>query len=382
MFRKEVCYPAYLGTESKGSEKDAHSGTNEISRHRSKSKLRKAKMKIQKPLWRFSMNRRPVVILIMLALNSFGFCGTLFAGGDTASGFTVELVNELGVKATVNVTEFTAGKETWGDREHDFITQELNYMRGQWSLQTGKGIADFANSRLVITTADRQFVLIPWQSFKSLSAQGKSQLIRLKDGSEYAGRLRTILKENSGGEKRDYELSGVTSMTIVQMPNASFEGSDPSGPSKNARWKVTREGDSVLIISKPRFVYSMFHVTSGDGIVFQQNGHFGATVSEQFGVGQEGRNDSTSASINDFESIIIGGGEHAFGMPITVKAKNAVAFSGKFAVTPLGLEPLSNVYLNRSVELAGDLTNGCTIVFSIWRNGKALKLDRIHPSDQ
>jgi hypothetical protein len=54
---------------------------------------------------------------------------------DTPQLLTIELANELGVKATVHVAELTSGKDTWGDREHDFITDELNSIGGEWAAQ-------------------------------------------------------------------------------------------------------------------------------------------------------------------------------------------------------------------------------------------------------
>ena len=109
------------------------------------------------------------------------------------SSFIVNLTNNLGIKATVDVTAFTAGKDTWGDREHDFITQELNFMGGQWPMQengTSQLPVDFSNGRLVIEltgaeTGPRQYLLIPWQSFKSVSVEDGIQVIQLNDGSVY-----------------------------------------------------------------------------------------------------------------------------------------------------------------------------------------------------
>jgi hypothetical protein len=333
-------------------------------------------------LYHSSIPRRAAVMLVAL----LAFCGKLLAADDSASQFTIELANDLGVKATIHVTGFTAGKETWGDHNHDMITTELNYMGGEWAAQPVSGRngetpnGDFPKSRFVIVTDNNQFVLIPWQSFKSLSLQDGVQLVRLNDGTEYKGKLRTILNDDSGSEKKVYELSGATSMAIVQMPKQAVPVTTSN--SKGSQWKVTTNGMSDLIVSQPRFVFSIFHVTSGGGI-YVENGFYDTKVSEQFGVAKKGsEQNSTSATISDFESISIGGVKDAFGMPVTVKAKGADAVSGILAVTPFGLEAWANEYLNRSMELAGDLSNGCTIVFREWRSGDELKLERIHTSEQ
>ncbi len=314
-----------------------------------------------------------------LALLSFAlaFCGKLLAADAPASQFTIELANDLGVKATVHVTGFTAGKETYGDNNHDFITTELNYMGGEWAAQPAYGKnGDFSKSRFVIVTDKDQIVLIPWQSFKSLSLQDGVQLVKINDGTEYKGKLRTILNDDSGSEKKVYELSGATSMTIAQMPKQAA----PPGTSKGPEWRFSRKGMSDLIVSQPRFVYSIFKVTSGGGI-YVENGYYDTKVSEQFGVAKKGsEQNSTSATISDFEGITLGGVKDAFGMPVTVKAKGADAVSGTLAVTPFGLE--ANEYLNRGLEVAGNLPNGCTIVFKVWRSGDGLKLERIQTTEK
>jgi hypothetical protein len=338
---------------------------------------------------RFSLSqvsRSTAVTLIALVLSSFPFCGKLLATDKPTSQFTIELANELGVKATIDVTGFTSGKDTWGDREHDYITQELNYLGGAWVAQPHQidENGDFENSRLVMTVPGMGLVLIPWQSFKSLSVQDGVQLVRLNDGTEYKGRLRTILKANLGSEERDYDLSGAISITIVQMPKQVAGTKSPSpapgGILNGSQWKITKTGMSDLIVTQPRFVYSTFIVTSGGGI-FEENGHFATQISEQFGVGlkKSGGNVSDSATVNDFESISVGGDSDISGIPVTVTAKGADAVSGTLAPTPFGLE--TDEYLNRSLEVACNLPNGCSIVFSVSNGGNELKLERIHPTD-
>ena len=132
------------------------------------------------------------------------------------------------------------------------------------------------------------------------------------------------------------------------------------------------------MITQPRFVFSMFVKTSGGGI-FVEHGYYATKVSGQFGVDTHNSGNSTSATISNFERVSIGGGKDAFGMPVQVKARDADAVSGELAATPFGLEAHANEYLNRSREVAGDLPNGCTIVFSVWRNGdRPLKIERSH----
>jgi hypothetical protein len=296
--------------------------------------------------------------------------------------FTIELANELGVKATVNVATFSSGNSEM--QVENFIDEELNEIGGRWDPGADETTRDFSHSRLVIEMSPpRQFVLIPWQSFKALSAQDGAQLVRLNDGTEYKGLLKTILSENWGNDRKVYELGGALSMTIVQMPKISVSPAQ-TRTSKDPQWRVTGGGGSDLIVTRPRFVYSWFHQTSGGGM-FVAHGHDETKVSEQFGVGVNGSSRSTAATISDFESIsIAGGGNDAFarGMPVTVKAKGADAVSGILAVTPFGLEPGSSDYRNRSLEVAGDLANGCTIVFSVRSDGDKLTLERIHTADQ
>jgi len=154
------------------------------------------------------------------------------------------------------------------------------------------------------------------------------------------------------------------------------------GEAGGQQWSVLSEGGQAVVITRPRFVFSRFHVTSGGGIHVEK-GYYETKVSEQFGVGPRdlngnGKNDSVSAAFSDFESITLGGGgREVFGMPITVKTRDGQPVAGTLAATPFGLDAFSNEYLNRTTELAGDLPNGCTIVFSFW-NTNRIKLDRVH----
>jgi hypothetical protein len=279
---------------------------------------------------------------------------------QSAGALKIELTNNLGVTATVNVTEFTSGNKVNGDTL-DPYTPELNELGGEWVSEPTKAVTlafpngvrealselakrnrDFAKSRLVIDLDDRtpgQFVLIPWRSVKALSIKNKMQVVTLNDGTEYRGQLRTILSGNSDSENKVYELSGVRSMTILQFPAArpyAAGSANNSTGAKVLRWGVTGTKMPSLIVTHPRFAHS-----------------------ERFRVGELNQ-PGISAAFSDFQSVSIGSEKRGYGFPITVKAKNASAASGILA---LG----DDDYLegNGTVEVVGDLANGCSIVFRV-----------------
>ena len=292
---------------------------------------------------------------------------------STAGVFKVGLTNDLGVTSMIDVREVSAGKDVVGDT-YDAITPELNGLGGKWPTETGDGVE---RSRFTVEInppkGPARFVLVPWPLFKSLSAQGRDQVVLLKDGTEYRGRLRTILVGTSGSENDTYELAGASSMTILQMPTQLAPTHETSD--KATRWTVTEAGMPPVVVSRPRFLYSRYRETRTPPPLVIERSYYEALVTERFGVapgysGDEGSHSGTwnvtSAAISDFETVAIGNeGKRTTGLRVSVKARTAPAVTGLFAVSPFGLDPWDNSYLNRSIELAGDLPNGCSIVWSV-----------------
>lgn len=293
----------------------------------------------------------------------------------SAAIFRVELTNNLGVTATVGVTGFTAGRDVIGDSE-DPYTAELDALGGKWSARDDStrsltvafpnGVQalnkmgsrrldhDFAEARLVVAL-DKGFVLVPWRSFKALSFEQGSQVITLNDGTQWKGTLRTILTGNSSSsENKVWELSGVRSLTVVQMP-VGRTVSQSQANSHDLHWIVAGPTIPEQTVTRLRFVQLM-------------NDKF--VITQQFQIGPDINSPPTSATLSDFQSVSIERENSAsWGVPVTVKAKNAAAVSGLLA--------FENHYLegNGSFDLAGDLDNNCTVVFAVFR-GERLTLTK------
>jgi hypothetical protein len=128
-----------------------------------------------------------------------------------------------------------------------------------------------------------------------------------------------------------------------------------------------------LVVTQPQFLFTRYIEKKLSVLVTASYDLGGA--SEQFGIIPDGKTDRISARFGDFESITIGGGKRStsYHMPVTVKAS---AVSGSLEAIGPGV---SN---GDSAEVAGNLPNGCTIVFRVPAGGDALTFERIHATGQ
>lgn len=301
--------------------------------------------------------------------------------GSSGHPFVVEVTNDLGVKATVRVASFTAGSPTWGDNNQDDLTEELNFEGGQWPKTNSGASVPFQNTFLVMKLPDAAgprwgpYILIPWKHFKRLSQRSGDQVVTLDDGTEYRGRLRTILFDSSASENRQYELGEASSIAIVSFPP------DPHAQETklpHSEWSLSYGADPALNISNPQILHEIEKRESfrGAGANIERSFWVGL-ASGAFRVKLDANSDdsrATSAAISDFEQVKIGGDKNAFGMPITVKALNRAPASGLI----IGPTQAPDDYLNGTLNLAADLPNGCRMVIALSpRTGDTVTLVRI-----